>query len=379
MKFFDDFTCAANKDGMAVCGDHTLCRRTQSGTFYVLCDGVGSGVYANISAITCAARLMQMASDGVPLHTVCATVAASMHRARSERIPFCAFSFAQIMADGRFLVYCYEAPEPVVILNGAAAVLTPHIYKAGPEEFGGASGKLETGDGLLLFSDGLSQTGLGGGGFGLGSAGVAKRVNDWLSEDVRLRELPKRLLGLAKDLSGGRNEDDVTAGLLRCREADRLVVLTGPPSRKSLDAQVVERFFSLPGKHVVCGSTTADVVARCTGTKVALAGGAGGDGSPPEYELPGVDMTTEGAVMLSRVNNIIDEPEENFVDDTPVERLAMLMQEADAITFINGTVVNRAHQATLFRELGVLPREAVIKTLSDKLSARGKLVEVERY
>lgn len=379
MKFFDDFTSQFNKDGMTVCGDHTLCARKPFGTFYVLCDGVGSGVYANISAIACSARLMQMLTDGISPRAACGTVAASMHRARREKIPFCAFTCAAVAPDGQYFAYNYEAPEPVLLRGGTAALMQPNFYEAGGEQYGECTGGLELGDGLLLFSDGVSQAGLGGRRLGLGNAGVAQRANEWLQQDTPIYKLPEKVTALCAEISGGRYEDDTTAALLRCRAAEPLVILTGPPTKKSMDAEVVDRFLAAPGRHVICGSTTADIVSRRTGRPVELSRGPASPGSAPEYEMEGIDMTTEGAIMLSQVGNIILEPEESYVEDSPAERLATLMKDADVITFMNGAVVNDAHQALLFKEVGVHPRERAVRELAEKLAALGKLVEIEKY
>jgi ferredoxin len=40
--------------------------RTFESTFFVLCDGIGSGVYANIAAITCANRMRNSIDPGFP-------------------------------------------------------------------------------------------------------------------------------------------------------------------------------------------------------------------------------------------------------------------------------------------------------------------------
>ena len=88
MKFFDDFRCQKNKHNHAVCGDYTLCERTETGTIYIVCDGIGSGIYANISAINCASRILELFRSGITIRVISEMVAASMHRARKEDIPF---------------------------------------------------------------------------------------------------------------------------------------------------------------------------------------------------------------------------------------------------------------------------------------------------
>ena len=104
MKFFEDTVSQRNKYNQSVCGDAVLCDRTVESTVFVLCDGIGSGVYANIAAITCANRLMELARSGISMRSVCELVAESMHRAREEQIPFAAFTAVKVLKDGQFTV-----------------------------------------------------------------------------------------------------------------------------------------------------------------------------------------------------------------------------------------------------------------------------------
>ncbi len=99
MKFFDDFLCQINKQNYAVCGDYCVCERTTAGMIYVVCDGIGSGIYANISAINCASRILELFHSGMSIRMISEMVAASMHRARKEDIPFAAFSAAVILPE----------------------------------------------------------------------------------------------------------------------------------------------------------------------------------------------------------------------------------------------------------------------------------------
>ena len=178
MNFYADFLCQEIKAGCSVCGDHCLCERNESGTAYVLCDGIGSGIYANIAAITCAERLMELQRCGVSPRAASEMVAESMRRAREENVPFSAFSAANILPDGHFTVYAYEAPAPILIHDAAAKTLAGRVYTAGYEVISEFVGKLENGDALILSSDGVTQSGMGHGyGFGIGSEGVAEFIN----------------------------------------------------------------------------------------------------------------------------------------------------------------------------------------------------------
>jgi len=380
MKFFQDHVGQAIKDGKIVCGDSYLCDRTLDYTEFVLCDGIGSGVYANVAAISCASRLVELFRAGVSQEAACEMVAESMHRARQEDIPFSAFSAARILNDGQFTVYSYEAPEPIYVKDGTASVLKPHFHAIGGEVIGESSGTLNIGDCLVLCSDGVTQAGMGRGyTFGIGSEGIADFINRRLLKGDSFEELPARIIELTENISGHRHEDDVTVAILSCREGLEVNMLTGPPSLKSKDRHFVERFMAKPGRHVVCGSTTAEILARELNREVRLKSAGISFGTPPEYYMEGIDIITEGAVALNQMYNILGENPERFVSDSAVERLCALLLKADAVTFMVGRAVNPAHTELVFKQLGIRPRETTIRLIAKFLREKGKLVVTEYY
>lgn len=379
MKFFDDFLYQKNKKSYAVCGDHCVYERRSAGMMYILCDGVGSGIYANISAITCANRILELFRSGISIRIISEMVAASMHRARNEDIPFSAFSAALILPDGQFNVYSYESPNPVMIQDGHASVLTPRFYTAGFEVIGETSGVLHLGDSLLLFSDGVSQAGLGHGhGMGIGSEGVSSYINLNHKPGNDIAELPQQILEMCKTVSAGNYEDDTTLALIHCREANELTLLTGPPSRQSMDHDYAADFMHMPGQKIICGSTTIDIIARETGSEVVPIFMGNSFGQLPEYYIKGIDLVTEGAITLNQVNNILDEPVERLSENSVTERLCLMLHNADVIHLMIGNASNTAHDDLIFKQVGVHVRKATLQQIVARLKNMGKLV-IEHY
>jgi len=379
MKFFEDYLCQKNKKKHNVCGDYCLYERTSAGTFYVVCDGVGSGIYANISAITCANRMIELIRGGMSIRLTSETVAASMHRARKEDIPFAAFSAIAISPDGQYAVYSYESPNPILMQNNHATVLTPRFYTAGFEVIGESTGMLNIGDSLLMFSDGVSQAGLGHGhGMGIGSDGVSSFINLNYKPNENIAELPERIVEMCRNVSGGNCEDDTTLVLLHCREAKELTLLTGPPSKRTMNNSYAKTFMSMPGQKVICGSTTTDIVAEELGLKVETVSMGKSYGQLPEYRIEGIDLVSEGAITLNQANNIMDEPIERLSGDTIAERLCIILHNADVINMMIGNAANSAHDDLIFKQSGVQIRKHVIRQIAEKLKKMGKLV-VEQY
>jgi hypothetical protein len=377
VKYFEERLCQRIKTGYIVCGDTASCERTPLGTWHVLCDGIGSGVYANIAATMCASRIMELIRLSMPIRAACETVAASMHSARSEDIPFSAFLAMLIMPNGQFVVYNYEAPQPLLIKGGKAIILKPRFYTAGYEVIGESTGMLSIGDAVILCSDGITQAGLGHGyAFGIGVSGLADYIN---KTSIPICEIPDRAIEMCASLSDGVYEDDMSISLITCREGKQLTLLTGPPFKQSQDRKCVMEFMDEPGKKIICGSTTADIVCRELGKTATLTKLPSLFGSLPEYTIDGIDLATEGALMLNQVCNILGEPPESFVEDTSVERFCRMLSEADIIKLIIGTAVNDAHETLLFKQVGVRVRKAALKLLTSKLIEMGKLVIEKHY
>ncbi|MDR1322539.1 MAG: serine/threonine-protein phosphatase [Gracilibacteraceae bacterium] len=379
MNFFQDYLSQEAKTGQSVCGDVCACERTAAGTYFILCDGIGSGVYANIAAITCLSRIKELLRRGVTARRTSETVADSMHLARREDIPFSAFIITAILPDGHFTVYTYEAPGAVLLRAAGAVLLPPRVCAAGAETIGEAAGRLRLGEALLLFSDGVTQAGMGRGwGTGIGAEGAASYISRVCKRGFDPRELPEKIVAMCRGLDQERCEDDTTCALLHCREARELTMLTGPPSRPGLDRDCAAAFWAAPGQKVICGSTTAEIVARESGRRIDVLRAGSSFASPPEYSVAGVDLAAEGAVTLNQVYNIIDEPEEALGEDSVVERFCLMLNRADVIHLMIGKAVNDAHEEILFKQIGVRARQTAVALIAEKLRAKGKLV-TEKY
>ena len=213
---------------------------------------------------------------------------------------------------------------------------------------------------------------------GWGMSLVSDFVNGCLMLETDMKDVPERIMERVKDLSGATYGDDTTCLLLLCREARVLNIVTGPPSKAVKDADAVRRFMEMRGRKVVCGSTTTEIFARHLKTQAVIKDSASADYlKPPSYEIKGIDLATEGAITLNQVYNIIDERADKLDPHSSVSDLYRLLHESDRINFFVGTASNPAHRAISFKQMGVLPREAIILLLAEKLTKMGKLVKLE--
>ena len=130
------------------------------------------------------------------------------------------------------------------------------------------------------------------------------------------------------------------------------------------------------GTKVVCGSVTAEIAARQLGVRIALSPAPISAFEPPCYEIPGIDLATEGAVTLNQTYNVIGEDPGNLEPGAGVTRLCRYLHAADRVHFWLGCAVNQEQSNVMFRQIGVLPRAAIVPLLAEKLRAAGKLVVI---
>lgn len=386
MKFLDLILKQTCKGGEEVCGDYFLSERVRGAQIYILCDGIGSGVYANVSAIYSANRLIELIRNDVSLQDSCRILAESMHRARTEDVPFAAFSVFRVLPDGNFVGYSYEAPRPLIIQEGRARVMAAQQYQAGEEVFYEYAGILFQGDQIILYSDGVTQAGMGKGiRFGIGEEKIADYFTAMLSvaEDRESHQgwedIMDDLMAYVRTLCDGEDEDDVTAAAIHCREGKNMVIATGPPSVKEKDELMAKRFASFKGTKAICGSSTIDILSGLLDLKVRKSTAPPSLLYPPEYEVEGVDFASEGAIMLNQTLNLLPDDPSEFYLGSPVELLCTYLHEHDCITFLLGTAINRSYPEMMFRQLGMHPRFAVVELLAEELEKMGKWVTIERY
>ncbi len=368
---------AAKRPG-GICGDFIVTDRTSEATTTIVADGIGTGIKAQIAAVMCASRLMELIRLGFTLRESCQKIVDTMHAARTSDIPFSAFSICRVLNSGHATVMSYEIPSPVLINNRLAAYLPKQrSFPMGLEMVGEVNCMLDYGDGIVMVSDGVSQAGLGQQyRMGWGIQGACDFINGLLVQGIQMQDIPQKIVTKVRDISGATYGDDTTCSLLFCREAEALNVLTGPPAKRSGDAGAVKGFMEMKGKKIVCGSTTAEIVARVLGMAIDIKDVSSSYHKPPSYDIKGIDYATEGAITLNQVYNILGESADKLEPDSSVSDLYRLFHSSDTINFLVGTAANPGHENIVFRQMGVYPREVIVRLLAEKLKAMGKLVNI---
>jgi len=384
-KYIEHELLQASKKAGDVCGDYALCIKKEEHTTFILCDGMGSGIKANIPAIMFASRLARLLQSEMSLEQACESVVASLHTARTEDTPFAAFSAARIHSDGRYTILSFEMPPPLILEKSAVYLPRQRFFTLGREVVAETTGILRNGDSLLFVSDGVSQAGLGHGyNFGWTIEGVRDYLNSQLNRfnlnhsGARL-QLPQAIMNEVQRISGPSLGDDTSIALLHCREARTLNILTGPPVHKERDREFVAAFLNSDGKKAICGSTTSDLFFRHTGRPVKVETVSASYSQPPRYSIEGIDLVTEGVITLNQVYNIIGEDPDNLDEDSCVSGLCRLLADSDIIRFSVGNAINPGHKSLSFKQMGLIPRQRIVKLIADRLREMGKLVVIQEW
>lgn len=373
------YSRSLNKQGQELCGDWVKVTRSGDSTLLVLSDGLGSGVKANILATLTTEIVSSMFRAGGSLEEIVDTVAGSLPVCKVRQIAYATFTILHLEGQCAYLVE-YDSPGLFHVRDGRLLDLPKVERDVAGHRLLEARFAVAEGDYLVCVSDGCLHAGIGGLlPLGWEWPAVGRFVCEMAKQKVDAYVLAMALLDKCRQLYQGKPGDDTTAVALRLRRANHLTVLTGPPADRSLDVSYVARFMAQPGAKVICGGSTANIVARVLRRKLEPRLDKANDG-PPAAWLAGVGLVTEGVVTLHRVIQLLREVE--FARELPPERdgaiaVARALLVADSIKLMVGDAVNPAQVADVIRRQAF--RQVLVETLVDELRRKGKVVEVEHY
>ena len=337
-----------NKAGEELCGDSMSVTRAGDSTIVILSDGLGSGVKAHILASLTVTMASTMLKEGGSIDMVLEALAATLPVCQLRELAYSTFTIAQIHDDGRVYLAEYDNPPAMVGKGRQAKAIERSERQIGERAVSEAFFQAQDGDWLVLVSDGVLHAGIGGvWNLGWGWERVEAYVRKVVAKDYSAAEVKDDLLTLVKRLYGGKPGDDVSCVVIKIRPPRLLTVMVGPPSCPDDDDLVVNRLLSLDGEKVVCGGTTAQVVARHLDVPLKVELTTMTSDVPPVARLEGVGLCTEGMLTLMKAKRLL-------VDATPhalrakrdgASQLARALLMADQIHFLVGRAINPAHQS----------------------------------
>jgi len=372
------------KQGQAACGDVFVSHKADgSGRIIcVLADGLGSGIKASVLANLTATMALRYAAAEANLAQAAATILASLPICSERRIAYSTFTIIDLEPRGEVRVVEYDNPPSLLLRQGAQTAISRSEYRVplpeGQREaiLREARFTAEPGDRLVVCSDGVSQAGVGARTmpFGWGMDGAGALLEDLLRNrpNISARQMARSLTQRALQFDGHAAKDDITASVFYLRNPRELMLFTGAPAQKVRDPELAELARGFAGRKVVCGGTTATILARELGLDLNL------DSSldnldpevPPEASLAGFDLVTEGAITLAVTARMLER--ENNPDQlrpNAATRLAGLLLDSDLIHIVAGTKINEALQdPSLPQELDI--RRNLVRRLQRTLSER---------
>ena len=381
-----------NKNEEELCGDKVEILHTDNSHILILADGMGSGVKANILATMTSKILGTMFLRGIPLEECVETIAETLPVCRVRQMAYATFSILQVYDDGTAYLVEFDNPGCIFIRDGEIMKIPEQFRMIDNRRINEYHFKVKLGDAFVLISDGAINAGVGELlNFGWNWDSVAKYAQREYKKTISAMHLAAAISQACDDLYQYRPGDDTTVAVLRIGEKKLVNLMTGPAQCQEDDEGMVTDFMADENAvKVVCGGTSANIVARVLEKEINVAfTGAMDPNIPPTASIEGIDLVTEGVVTMNRVLKLLEQytrddeiDEAFFIElDKPngASMLAkLLIEQCTDLHLFVGKAVNAAYQNTeLPFQLGV--RQKLVDQIEDVLKRLGKGVSVRYY
>jgi len=344
------------RHGQIVCGDvfHSKQIRAEGRSILVLSDGIGHGIKANVLATLTASMALNYSS----FHTKPEVAANIFMRALPKSIDgkesYATFTILEIEDAGDVRIINYDNPRSILFRKGQ--LFNPkeiEIPIRGAENAGKIlrirefTPMLE--DRIIFMTDGITQSGLGNTRFptGWGIDHISSFAENQIAREFEISatKLARKILNQASLNDSFEIRDDASCGVIYFRQPREFMLITGPPFYKIKDSDFVQRIKEFPGKKIICGGTTAEIIAREMNIDVNIQHRFSEKSLPPAAKMEGFEIVTEGILTLGRVEEILENYNSDIrLGDSPPEEVVKLLIQHDSIHIIVGTRINWAHQ-----------------------------------
>jgi len=359
------------KNGEEICGDSFTQKQIpeEGRRIVVLSDGLGSGVKANIlSCMTAEMAIRFIASDMDLIESV-KVIMDVLPVCEVRKISYSTLTVVDTLLNGETRIIEMDNP-PHIHLRGNKIVNDEKIKEYTAKGWQNrtirvTTTSVEPEDRIIIFSDGITQAGLGSSNYHLGwrLSGCLEYALNQVNKDAKIsaRKLASNIISEALVHEEEYvPHDDMTCAVIYFRSPRRTMVISGPPFHQDQDKEYARLLDEFNGKKVICGGTTANIISRELRREVFTSLKRYGD-LPPISKMDGIDLVTEGILTLSRTYQLLKD-RDAVHDPSAASALAELLRESDIINFYIGTRINEAHQdPTLPRELEI--RRNIIKKI----------------
>ena len=343
------------KYGEELCGDNVRITRTEDSVFAVLADGLGSGVKANILSTLTSTIISTMLTEGAAMEQAVETFVSTLPICSVRKLAYSTFSVLQIKDTGEAYLAEFDNPACIFIRNGELMELEMTDKEYAGKTVYESRFTVFPGDVLALISDGVVYAGVGS---ILNFGWTWESVAEWLrKESLKEKSAPRLAAALSqavKELYMDKPGDDSTVMVARISPRQVVNMFAGPPKNKDDDPKMVRDFMTSSGKKLICGGSSANIVARVLNRSIETSLDYVDPLIPPIATIQGIDLVTEGVLTLSRTVEILQEYLDHETDSFYFKKLdekngaamlaKILLEECTTLNLFIGTAINPAHQ-----------------------------------
>jgi hypothetical protein len=319
----------------------------------VLTDGLGSGVKASVLASMTATMALKFAASPMDIRRSAEIIMDTLPICSVRKISYSTFTVVDMARGGQTRIIEHGNPSFLLIRpEGEARIEKTELrlerWRDRVISYSSLGARRE--DRIVFFSDGISQAGMGEyrTPFGWGLPGVEVYIREQIDRHphISARELSRALVARAEEVDGLTAKDDITCAVVYVRSPRQLLVMTGAPFNRVHDQDLAGMAERTPGRKVICGGTTANIISRQLNRPIDIDLRQPRDSRvPPLARMQGFDLVTEGILTLGEVLRILEEglaPEE--LKPNAAVRLTRMLLDSDVVRFAVGTRINEAHQ-----------------------------------
>ena len=387
MKYYMDFAYGSLiKHGEELCGDMVEFFNDENQFVAVLSDGMGSGVKANILATLTAKIGLTMLKEGMRIEEVVETVSQTLPVCSQNKVAYSTFTMVKVAKDG--FAYIVEFDNPTVFFMRGEEMLRLDWNERiiNNKKIRECKIQLKERDRIVMVSDGVEFAGTRPTlNYSWQWKDIAKHLLKFTNENMNAKTITNNLLGVCNQLYYFEPADDTTVATIKVSSDSKAVLFSGPPINKKVDKEVVHKMMGSAGKKIVCGGTTANIVARELNVEYKSSTEIIDEDIPPIGYIEGIDLVTEGVLTLRKsceiLKKLLTTNDDSFLHkkkDAATLLSRILYEDCIHIKMIIGRCINPENLITDNSD-DLSARLYVLNEMKNVLVKLGKIVEVEYY
>lgn len=387
MKYYMDFAYGSLiKHGEELCGDMVEFFNDENQFVAVLSDGMGSGVKANILATLTAKIGLTMLKEGMRIEEVVETVSQTLPVCSQNKVAYSTFTMVKVAKDG--FAYIVEFDNPTVFFMRGEEMLRLDWNERiiNNKKIRECKIQLKERDRIVMVSDGVEFAGTRPTlNYSWQWKDIAKHLLKFTNENMNAKTITNNLLGVCNQLYYFEPADDTTVATIKVSSDSKAVLFSGPPINKKMDKEVVHKMMGSAGKKIVCGGTTANIVARELNVEYKSSTEIIDEDIPPIGYIEGIDLVTEGVLTLRKsceiLKKLLTTNDDSFLHkkkDAATLLSRILYEDCIHIKMIIGRCINSENLITDNSD-DLSARLYVLNEMKNVLVKLGKIVEVEYY